>query len=390
MTSQLPLTDAEIANIRASYPEWAQAYQGGKPTALFVYSLNPGDFSGSNINIDNTGVESRLGATTDPAANTGNGSLNALLKAVRDDVDSLNTFYGSLTNAGSSTGGALERLRAIAENTANSLLQPITYDIVGGATGNTGVLFSGIVYATPLNALLNTDPITPGAATGNATNIQLVGDTGDVAPFVISADTIPVLYSRAVVTADFTQPPDATTDVTISITNTVGDATALTTAGTQVFYDDGNSNVGLYQIQSGTASTIIARLVDPLSTKYTNAAGGTIMQSGGNIVIQTFIPEISDARWTHTKFFIRNSNQVRQNASNGIAADQYLMAYSLRASSRPLDFIPEANPWIEYGQDGQQTLAAVDVPGHAFFGLNTLATEQVYLYVEYLGGLFND
>lgn len=78
------------------------------------------------VTVDNTGIESRLGATTDPAADTGNGSLNALLKAVRDDVDSLNTFYGSLTNAGSSTGGVLERLRAISENTEAPTNTPTT------------------------------------------------------------------------------------------------------------------------------------------------------------------------------------------------------------------------------------------------------------------------
>ncbi|MEM9263987.1 MAG: hypothetical protein AAGA46_00510 [Cyanobacteria bacterium P01_F01_bin.13] len=84
------------------------------------------------------------------------------------------------TNAGAVDANTV-RVALTAEDKAilgtSPVLQPVTYDIVDGATGNSGIRFGNFIYASALNALTDTSPITPGAATGNAANIQLTSGT---------------------------------------------------------------------------------------------------------------------------------------------------------------------------------------------------------------------
>lgn len=124
--SELPLTAAQIDTIRGAYPDWQQSRTGAQPAALFVYNLNPASISGG-VTIDVATLESYIGPTTDPAVSPGSdGSLNSLLKRVSIDLAAIQALYGNDPNqAASATGDLMQRLRAIAENTATTSTTPL-------------------------------------------------------------------------------------------------------------------------------------------------------------------------------------------------------------------------------------------------------------------------
>ena len=319
--------------------------------------------------------------------------LYGTLSADRTQIESIPP--GTTTTIGTGAGEA-QLTGSESESGGSGSIQKYTYTEVGGTAtleawgiAKDGLTATTALYPTAYDALLQTNPLTVGVAAGNVDQPSItLAQTETTAPFSIGSPiVIPIEYTIAQVTANFTQPAVGG-NVTITIGTPDGNATALQTAGVRFFYADSGGNEGLYEVVSGTATTVTAQLIAPVNDKYTNAGPGTNMVSGNNIVTQSFIPEIADAAWTHVSAWIRAENALLQLAVTDVNAN-FLKNYYVKTSTRPTDFTTPLSPWNEWGDDGNVRLSAADVPGFALYANGNQPSEQAYLYVEYLGGEFN-